>query len=151
MPVVMARGSDMLVKLYRVPTMPASVALILFSGCTLAYAVTLLDPFIRVPKKARLRLLIALIPTTFFLLLSFHAITVSSKQDLPEMNEFLGPFMIRSFKAPAEEAPIPAFCRNKFLIAAKVGTIEKNIFLGFGYWSISPDVCTDWRLSQATK
>lgn len=151
MPIVMAGGSDMLVVLYRVPTLPASIALFLFSGCTLAYAVTFFEPFIRVSKKARVRVLMGLIPSAFFLFLSFHAITISSKSDKPELNEFLGPFLIRSFQAPAEEAPIPAFCRNEYLMAAKVGTIEKNIFLGFGYWSISPDVCADGRLSPAAR
>lgn len=141
----------MLVDLYRVPALPASIALILFFGCTLAYAISWLDPFIRVPGKTKPLALIALVPSAFLLALSFHAITIGSKHEKPELMEFLGPFMIRSFQAPAEESTMPAFCRNKFLMSIMAGDIEKTIFLGFGFWSISPEVCTDRRLSPAAR
>lgn len=145
-PVVMARGSDMLIKVYRVPNVPAYFAFAFFSLTTFSIALSYHKVVGKALRQFKPWLGTAGLASISLLLLSLHAIAIDSKHEASEFIEFIGPFKIREFSAPDYESQIPAFCEKNWLKVKSPHQNEVAIFLGIGFWKIPSEVCQDHRL-----
>lgn len=136
--ILMAKGSDALVSIYRVSGFGQSAALVLFalgSGIALFPARHHILPGGAWSRSAAGAVGLAC------LLAAGHGVAVGTKNDRIAIMEYLGPVPIRTFAAAGPEDRLSPRCDGLFLAIAPSASPEGRIFLGVGPWRLPETLC----------
>jgi hypothetical protein len=144
--ILMAKGSDALVSIYRVSGPGQAAALVLFA---LVAGIALFPARLRVlPGGARIRAAAGSAGLAC-MLAAGHGVIVGTRNDRVELRETLGPLPIRTFAAEGPEDRLSSRCDGLFLTVAPSAAPEGRILLGLGPWRLPAALCRHPLLQPA--